>query len=114
MVVEHGLPGGRAIELKHAESLGSELGTNRKRHAPRDCSDALEIALRDLEDVVAVLLRDDEGVSGRNREQIHERECVGVLVHLEGRRLTADDQTEDAAFAQSRLPTAIAARGGSM
>ena len=94
--VWHLLAGRRAV----VDPDGRRVGVDRVLDARGEVGDRLEdgggaVGL-EVADAGRVCLRDHEGVPGRERIRIEERENVVGLVHGTGRDVVCDDRTEDA------------------
>ena len=94
--VEHGLPGGRAVRLRDADSGRVEGPSHRVRDPAAGGRDRGEGLVVRLVEVRRVRLGDDEAVALVRGVDVHEREDPVILEQLERRDLARDDPAEDA------------------
>lgn len=94
--MEDRLSGRRTVELEDHQAVGVQYLPNRLRHPVRRSGNRGEAVLRGIEHVGPVGLGDDEGVPVRHRENVHEHQRVGVLVHPLRRGLATHDLAEHA------------------
>src|SRR6266508_887105 len=95
VVVKDHLAGRGAVVLDDVETVGLERGTNRDRHALDGVRDRDQRLRREREQVGLLGLADDQRMAARGRVDIHERQCLLILVDLPRGDLTAHDTRED-------------------
>jgi hypothetical protein len=95
VIVENRLTGRRPVELKHRDPVGLQAPSHGLRQLPRHGYHSPRSSVGNLEQVLPVRLGDDERMTDRDREQIHEHQRMLVFPDFMGARAAGNDPAED-------------------